>query len=174
MNYLDRLNTWFAWVKVPGYLLEVTRFGDIRNSITKRNYKTWLSHGYRIISARIKKLKYRVIGVHQLIALTFIGPCPKDKQVNHKDLNRSNNYIGNLEYVTGKQNIRHAVIHGRKLGNRVSYYKRPRSSYKLSFNKATKIRELYKTKKYSMKDLGNKFSCCPQTICNVINSSTWK
>lgn len=47
-------------------------------------------------------------GIHVLIAVAFIGPCPPDKEVDHKDTNKENFSVGNLEYVTHKENIRRA------------------------------------------------------------------
>lgn len=42
--------------------------------------------------------------IHSLVALTFIGPRPKGFEVGHKDGNRFNNSVSNLEYITPKQN----------------------------------------------------------------------
>jgi hypothetical protein len=51
--------------------------------------------------------------VHRLVAETHIGPCPTGCVVNHKDGDKLNNFVTNLEYVTQKQNIRHAMDAGR-------------------------------------------------------------
>ncbi len=45
--------------------------------------------------------------VHRLVAVTFI-PNPDNKStVNHKDKNRLNNYIDNLEWMNVRENIAH-------------------------------------------------------------------
>lgn len=44
--------------------------------------------------------------VHRLVAVAFLGsPDPLAWQVHHKDGDKSNNHVGNLEYVTPRQNM---------------------------------------------------------------------
>lgn len=50
--------------------------------------------------------------VHQLIALTFLGPCPPGLEVCHNDGNPANNHIGNLRYDTQSENELDKVRHG--------------------------------------------------------------
>ncbi|KKK95603.1 hypothetical protein LCGC14_2671120, partial [marine sediment metagenome] len=68
-------------------------------------------HGYLrlTISAYNKSLTFTV---HALVAWAFLGPRPLKKQINHKDGNKQNNHANNLEYVTARENIRHAVALG--------------------------------------------------------------
>tara|TARA_Y100000361_G_scaffold133204_1_gene131265 strand:- start:203 stop:970 length:768 start_codon:yes stop_codon:yes gene_type:complete len=54
------------------------------------------------------KSKDRRVYLHRVLAAMFV-PNPENKNfVNHKDLDRSNNDISNLEWVTHKENLKHA------------------------------------------------------------------
>jgi len=45
--------------------------------------------------------------VHRLVVESYIGPIADGLEVNHKDLNKHNNNVSNLEIVTRRQNIIH-------------------------------------------------------------------
>lgn len=68
-----------------------------------------LKNGNGYLSVRLslegKKTKEYI---HRLILMTFKGPFPAGKQTNHKDLNRANNKLSNLEFVTPSENMLHA------------------------------------------------------------------
>jgi len=67
---------------------------------------------------------HRQIGVHRIVADAFMGPCPLNHEVNHKDLNKKNNLPGNLEYVTHKENLEHAVrLRGNWMKGRPCFWK---------------------------------------------------
>ena len=53
-----------------------------------------------------KRYEYRV---HRLIAETFIDNTDDLPQVNHKDFNRSNNCLDNLEWCTNYENIHYSI-----------------------------------------------------------------
>ena len=52
--------------------------------------------------------KTKAAFIHRLVAQTYI-PNPKNKpEVNHKDADKHNNHVSNLEWVTSKENKKHA------------------------------------------------------------------
>ena len=80
--------------------------------------QTLNSHGYYCVTITLKNHKQKVVQVHRLIAQTFI-PNPKNKpQVNHKDGNKLNNDVSNLEGVTVQENIVHAFENGLNKGSK--------------------------------------------------------
>ena len=90
--------------------LMVSNHGRVWSSCRSRSV-TWCGYrnegGYCVVR-KGKKALY----VHRLVAATFFGqPHSPDLQVNHKDRNRGNNHVDNLEYVTQSQNMKHAYAH---------------------------------------------------------------
>lgn len=63
-----------------------------------------LNNGYISVCFSSKTKKY----VHQVVAETFLPPSEIKNTVNHKDGNKTNNYVENLEWNTYKQNNDHA------------------------------------------------------------------
>ena len=51
-------------------------------------------------------------GVHRLVALCHLPNPDGRDQVNHKDGDKSNNHVSNLEWCAGSENVRHAFDTG--------------------------------------------------------------
>ena len=100
--------------QIPGLL--VSSHGRVLSSSAKHKY---VSRGYCTPSGYYSVRKgSRAFLVHRLIAGTFLGPPPATKSlVNHRDSNRGNNHMQNLEYATHSQNSHHANLRGRKTRN---------------------------------------------------------
>ena len=93
------------WKTIPSHLnYEVNSSGGIRNKKTGELLKTWIG--------KYKRTKLGLL--HRLIALTFI-PNPNNlPQINHRDCNKLNNDINNLEWCDNRYN----QIYSFKIGGR--------------------------------------------------------
>ncbi|MBC6606264.1 HNH endonuclease [Hymenobacter sp. BT188] len=64
--------------------------------------------GYRQVELYLDKGKPSRLLVHRLVAERFLSLIAGKDQVNHKDGNQLNNHVSNLEWVTNRENYRHA------------------------------------------------------------------
>lgn len=53
--------------------------------------------------------------VHRLVAAAFLGPCPEGYEVAHKDHDRANPRLDNLEYLTHAENVKASAAAGRAM-----------------------------------------------------------
>jgi predicted XRE-type DNA-binding protein len=101
------------WKDVPGYegFYQASNLGNIKTlgsgkSFIGKNLKPGDNGKGYLFVYLWKNKKAKRYYVHRLILITFLGESKK--QVNHKDCNKKNNSLENLEYVTLKQNMYHA------------------------------------------------------------------
>lgn len=119
---------------------EVSTYGNVRNKDTKKNLKCCLNGGYLSVCLQTDEGKKKTYMVHRLVALQFI-PNPENKYtVNHKDHNKSNNNINNLEWATIKEQNRHK----RKVSREVQRLIGSRKVWRINKDTGEKI-ELYET-----------------------------
>lgn len=98
------------WKIIPGMgnIYEASSSGAIRNNRTGRVMKTHLRRGgYEYLRLRIEGNRNKGYAVHRLVAAAFLGPSILS--VNHKDHDRRNNAVENLEYLPSSENARDAV-----------------------------------------------------------------
>lgn len=85
---------------------EASNDGQIREIKTHKNISQWLDKdGYLIVT-----LSGKLYRAHRLIALTFISNPNNLPVVNHKNFNKSDNHVANLEWVTYSENSQHSFI----------------------------------------------------------------
>ena len=105
MNGDDSVEQW-KQIVVDGvaYHYEISNCGRVRNSNTGREVKPHNNgRGYLKVT-----LKRKCLLIHRLVAIMFI-PNPNNlPQVNHKDKNRLNNNVDNLEWCTAEYNLQYS------------------------------------------------------------------
>ena len=84
----------------------VSDFGNIKNNITNKVLKNNLKAGYYNIDLTNNK-NSKTFKVHRLVALAFTDNPENKSDVNHKDKNKLNNNLTNLEWMTRKENNIH-------------------------------------------------------------------
>ena len=93
-----------VWKDVPGYegLYQVSNLGNVMRDGKKLSPGIG-SHGYPSVVLS-KGGKTKPYCVHRLVALSFIPNPNNFKCVNHKDENRNNNRVENLEWCSYRYN----------------------------------------------------------------------
>lgn len=93
---------------------------SITTAFSIKHRKTWAGDSsYRLLKSRLDKHgypnttlckngKYVAVRVHRAVWEAFNGPIPGRLEVNHKNLDRADNQLGNLELLTHQENIQHA------------------------------------------------------------------
>lgn len=101
------------WKDVPFIpWFEVSTNGRIRNKKTGRIRATPTSkRGYPVFSYN-ENGKQKLATVHRCVASAFIPNTQNLPQVNHKDGDKTNNHVWNLEWVTACENFFHAKLFG--------------------------------------------------------------
>lgn len=107
----------------------------------------------------------KMVQISRLVAAAFI-PNPNNKpQINHKDGDKSNNCVDNLEWCTQKENNRHAYETG--LNSGCDGQKNGRA--KLT---ADDVREI-RTRKFSVKRLAGLYKVSETNIYMILNRERW-
>ena len=106
--------------------------------------------------------------IHKLVLETFVGPCPKRHEGNHKDGNKANNRLDNLEYLTKKENFEHAIRTG--LFN-VKGENHPQS--KLTDDDIREIRRLFHEEGLSKYRIGRIMNIDRRYIGKILSGERW-
>ena len=109
--------TWKAIKGFPDY--EVSTYGNVRNAKTKKILKPFKnSHGYLQVNL-FNNGKGHKLYVHVLVVKAFLPDTNKNPdgtimighhQVNHRDENKQNNNVLNLEWTDSKYNLNYSNI----------------------------------------------------------------
>lgn len=105
--------------------------------------------------------------VHGLVLEAFVGPRPDGYSCNHKDGNKANNALINLEWITFQENTQHAIQTGL-----MRPYGEESVVSVLTNTQVLEIRCLYKHG-MSQRALGRQFDVAHTTIGRIVRRQRW-
>ena len=115
-----------------------------------------------------KNGKKEVFRLHRLVLMVFVGPS--DLECNHKNGNKSDNRLCNLEYVTRSENMKHAYDTGLNAGPVGSKC----GAAKLNEKQVLELRRLFETGEYSQVKLGKMFGLGRSAVNQIVHRKRWK
>ena len=98
------------WRNVVGFegVYEVSNYGNVRRKDSKKELRGGLNtYGYKVFILSKNGIRHTGKG-HRLVAEAFIPNPDNKRDVNHKDGDKANNYVDNLEWASRSENITHA------------------------------------------------------------------
>lgn len=156
-----------------GDFYEVSNYGDIRSSKThKVRRKNILKTGYYFVNGSLGSRENKItFKNHKAVAESFIDNPNNLPQVNHKDGNKLNNHVNNLEWCTNAENVQHAF------DNNLVKINRGEDAYNAKLNNEAVcfIRKNYTPydKNLGTRGLARKFGVSHKTIMRVLNNESW-
>ncbi len=166
------------WKWISGFegLYQISNYARVKSFPRGRNRKEikilkplFTPQGYLKVTLRNSD-KEKTRRLHRLVAETFI-PNPENKpEVNHKDGNKFNNCVDNLEWNTDTENKRHAIATGLIKTGAEDH------KAKLTNEQVTYIRKVYKKydKEFGSRSLAKKFEVSPSVVLRIIYGETYK
>lgn len=170
------------WKSIPGWedRYQASSLGRIRSiertdSMNRKKLSKILKFTlnkntkYLQISFYVSEGKVKTYRVHRLIALTFIPNLENKPTVNHKNSERTDNKIINLEWASTQEQINHTIFMKRKTDYGENNY-----HAKITEKDIVKIFELWNSKRHTQKSIGKIFNLSVAHIGDILNGKRWK
>lgn len=115
-----------------------------------------------------KNQKRKFIRTHRVVAFAFIKNEKNKPMINHKDCNKLNNNVNNLEWVTVKENSIHAYK------NNLVPIRRGSERSNLTEKQVLEIRRLHNVLELNQGQIAKKFCVGRSCIWHIVNRTTWR
>lgn len=97
------------WKPISGYEnYSVSNTGIIKNNTTNRELKYYIRNGYKSVTLS-KNNQKKTVNIHSIVAESFLTKPQYVVVVNHKNEDKLDNNLGNLEYITYRENTMHSM-----------------------------------------------------------------
>jgi hypothetical protein len=159
------------WRQVPGFgRYRVSDEGGMLNA-HGRPMKLEKLNGYLTVKAWSDEGRRIRVGVHQLVALAFVGPRPSPKhECAHSDGDRLNNTPSNLRWATPRENTDDSVRHGTRV-RAPAGEKHPMA--RLTAEQAASIRARYTSEVGKADQLAAEFGISKSQVRHIAYGRNW-
>jgi hypothetical protein len=161
------------WKDIDGYkgIYQVSNFGNVKNKSMVLSLRT--NRGYKYITL-YKDGKTTSKAVHRLVAISFIPNKKNKSEVNHKDGDKQNNRIDNLEWCTPSENSKHAYATGLK--------KPIKANGELNINAKLSKKEVFEIRNRYVKGckvngttaIAKDYGISKSQVCRIVSNKMWK
>lgn len=173
-----------VWKDIEGYPgYQVSNMGRVKSLVKAYRREDIIlkgspnTTGYMLVQLYPEPRKRKSLLVHRLVMLTFQpNPMMDELEVNHKDLDTTNNKMSNLEWVTQKENKEHYQASDKF---KTVIIKVPKGEdqhlSKLTNEQVIEIRRLYSANEHgTRKKLREAYGVSEGCIRNILDGVTWK
>lgn len=117
------------WKDIEGYegMYQISNLGRVKSLKMKKEHNEYLlkpfksKNGYLRVSLS-KSNKFKQPLIHRLVAIHFLDNPNNYPEVNHKDENKLNNCVDNLEWCDRKYNVLYGTAKQRESKTKHKYY----------------------------------------------------
>jgi hypothetical protein len=163
------------WRPVVGYegWYEVSNLGMVRRVKSGKSVqigrplRQYRDHNGYLVLALTQNGSGAHFKVHRLVAKAFLPPSRGRNWVNHRDGDKTNNRVHNLEWTTRAENMRHAVATGLFAARGMAHYKA-----KLNEGDVRAIRAI--DGQISQPALASMYGVSRSTISDIQRRQTWR
>ena len=163
------------WKDVKGYegYYQISNYGRLKSFKVDSGGRimklTNQYGGYFSVVLQGKGVPNRSVRIHKLVAEVFL-PNPNNlTEINHKDGNKQNNNVANLEWVTRRENIKHSmtVLHPQQNDGMIYYNQHIRPKPVVQMDMDGNVLAEFETAEMASKQTG----VCARNILQMANKT---